>query len=140
LPGWADEAVDFAVRWNRVNRHFNIIYLASGNLWNRHWLEGCFNQSSFRIRPSHCGKMNNECMLALAALSVHGHRQCFQSGPRGGWGTLLNIKLRLSFPRSIVEERSDAYHFTQGIYTKHKIKRIFKDIVVMGNLRSSRIV
>ena len=27
LPGWADETVDCTVRWNRVNRHFNVIYI-----------------------------------------------------------------------------------------------------------------
>ena len=36
LPGWDDETVECAVRWNRVNRHFNVIDLACGNLWNRH--------------------------------------------------------------------------------------------------------
>uniref|UniRef100_A0A8C7PXT3 Beta-galactosidase n=1 Tax=Oncorhynchus mykiss TaxID=8022 RepID=A0A8C7PXT3_ONCMY len=40
------------VRWNRVNRHFNIIDLAGGNLSNRHRLECGFNQSAFRIRPT----------------------------------------------------------------------------------------
>jgi hypothetical protein len=52
--GWADETVDCAVRWNRVNRHFNVIDLAGGNLWNRHQLECGFNQSAFRIRPTCC--------------------------------------------------------------------------------------
>ena len=42
---WADETVDCTVRWNRVNRHFNITELASGNCG--------FNQSAFRIRPTH---------------------------------------------------------------------------------------
>ena len=27
----ADETVDCAVRWNRVNRHFNVIDVAGGN-------------------------------------------------------------------------------------------------------------
>ena len=56
FPAWADETVDCAVRWNRVNWHFNIIDLAGGNLWNRHWLEWGFNQSAFRIRPTSCMK------------------------------------------------------------------------------------
>ena len=30
LPGWADEIVDCAVRWNRVNRHLNVLDLAGG--------------------------------------------------------------------------------------------------------------
>jgi hypothetical protein len=33
----------------RVNRHFKVIDLASGNLWNRHRLECGFNQSAFSI-------------------------------------------------------------------------------------------
>ena len=36
VPGWADKTMDCAVRWNRVNRHFNVIDLAGDNLWNRH--------------------------------------------------------------------------------------------------------
>ena len=28
MPGWADETVDCAVKWNRVNGPFNIIDLA----------------------------------------------------------------------------------------------------------------
>ena len=43
-------------RWNRVNRHFNVIDLAGGNLWNRHRLECDFNHSAFRIRPNRCIK------------------------------------------------------------------------------------
>lgn len=39
---------------NRVNRHFNFIALAGGNLWNRHRLECGFNQSASRTRPTHC--------------------------------------------------------------------------------------
>lgn len=54
LPGWADETVDCTVRWKRVNRHFNVIGLAGGNLWNRHLLESAFNQSAFRIRTTRC--------------------------------------------------------------------------------------
>jgi hypothetical protein len=54
LLGWADETVDCAVSWNRVNRHFNGIDLAGGNLWNRNRLECGFNQSAFRIRSTHC--------------------------------------------------------------------------------------
>ena len=53
-PGWADETVDCTVRWNRLNRHFNIIYLAGWNLWNRHRLECAFNQLAYRIRPTRC--------------------------------------------------------------------------------------
>jgi hypothetical protein len=59
LPGWADETVDCAVRLNRVNRHFNIIDLAGGNLLNRHWVECGFNQSAFRIRPTRGIKCDN---------------------------------------------------------------------------------
>jgi hypothetical protein len=83
LPGWADETVDCAVRWNRVNRHFNVIDLAGGNLWNRHLLEWGFNQSAFRIRPTHCIIMyiphfcvssvpmcDNACVLAVASLTI----------------------------------------------------------------------
>ena len=51
MPGWTDETVDCAVRWNRVNRHFNVIDLAGGNLWIRHRLECGFNPSAFWIRP-----------------------------------------------------------------------------------------
>ena len=59
LPGWADETVDCAVRWNRVKRHFNVIALAGGKLWNRHRLECSSNQSASRIRPTHCVICNN---------------------------------------------------------------------------------
>jgi hypothetical protein len=51
---WTFLTLDCAVRWKRVNRHFNTIDLAGGNLWNRHWLECGFNQSAFRIRPTRC--------------------------------------------------------------------------------------
>ena len=51
LSGWADETVDCTVRWNRVNRHFNIIDLAGGKLWNRQQLAWGFNLSAFTIRP-----------------------------------------------------------------------------------------
>ena len=54
LPGWADETVDSTVRWNRVIKHFHVIDLAGGNLWNRHCLECGFNQSASRIRPTCC--------------------------------------------------------------------------------------
>ena len=46
--------LDGAVRWDRVNRHFKVIDLAGGNMWNRHQLECDFNQSAFRIRPTCC--------------------------------------------------------------------------------------
>ena len=58
LPGWADETVDCAVRWNRVNKHFNVIALVSGNLWNRQRLECGFNQSASIIRPTYCITVN----------------------------------------------------------------------------------
>ena len=61
LPGWADETVDCEVKWNRVKRHFNIIDLAGGNLWNRHRLERAFNQSAFRIRPTRCINLSGTC-------------------------------------------------------------------------------
>ena len=54
LSEWADETVGCAVRWNRVNRHFNVIALAGGNLWNKPWLECGFNQSTSRIRRTRC--------------------------------------------------------------------------------------
>ena len=41
-------------QWNRMNRYFNVIDLAGGNMWNRHCLECGFSQSAFRIRPTHC--------------------------------------------------------------------------------------
>ena len=53
MPGWVDETVDCAVRWNRVNRHFNVLDLAGGNLWNRHRLE-CFNQSVLAYLSTEC--------------------------------------------------------------------------------------
>lgn len=33
-----------------MRKHFNVIDLAEGNLWNRHPLEYGFNQSASRIR------------------------------------------------------------------------------------------
>ena len=38
-PAWAEETMDWAVRWNRLNRHLNVIELAGSNLWNGHRLE-----------------------------------------------------------------------------------------------------
>ena len=64
----ADETVDCAVRWNRVNRHFNIIDLAGGNLWNRLRLVCGFNQSAFRIRPTRCITANNVSLLCMSTL------------------------------------------------------------------------
>ena len=37
-----------------TNRHFNVEDLAGGNLWCRHRLECCFNQSAFRIWSARC--------------------------------------------------------------------------------------
>jgi hypothetical protein len=55
LAGLIAQIVDCAVRWNSVNRHFNLIDLAGG----RHRLECIFNQSAFRIRPTHCINLDN---------------------------------------------------------------------------------
>ena len=73
LPGWADETVDCAVRWNRVNRHFNVIDFTGVNLWNRHRLECSFNQSAFRIRPSRC--INEEYELQCYYSTFYWHNE-----------------------------------------------------------------
>ena len=63
MPGWADETVDCTVRWNRVNRHFKIVDLAGGKLWNQ--LECGFNQSAFRFRPTRCIIYYNDLRTAM---------------------------------------------------------------------------
>ena len=66
LPGWADETVDRTVRWNRVNRYYDVIDLAGDNLWNRHQLECAFNQSAFSIRPTRGITSDNQLCLLLS--------------------------------------------------------------------------
>ena len=53
LPGQADETVDCS-QMEQSNRYINVIDLAGGNLWNRHWLECALNQSAFKIKPTCC--------------------------------------------------------------------------------------
>ena len=51
LPGWADETLDCVIRWNRVNRHINIIDLSGGNLWNRHGRNAVLTNQHSRLDP-----------------------------------------------------------------------------------------
>jgi hypothetical protein len=60
---WADETVDCAVRWNRVNINFNVIDLAGDNLWNRHRLE------PIRIGPTCCINLKQKnCQFLLSCV------------------------------------------------------------------------
>jgi hypothetical protein len=100
VPGWADETVDSTVRWNRVNRHFNFIDLATGNLWNGHRLECGFNQSAFRIRPTCC----ITCITCLMLSSERKHSSCIP------W--FSRIYFSWSFNRTLIKKCPSSKQFS----------------------------